>query len=72
VSDLDVSRAERWPIGHAWAYSRRPLRSKGSPMAYAQLSRVRMQYFERGHGPEHVVFVHGYQASCSGMSTLGE
>lgn len=33
-------------------------------MAYAQLSRVRMQYFERGHGPERVVFVHGYQASA--------
>lgn len=32
-------------------------------MPHAQLSRVRMQYFERGHGPELVVFVHGYQAS---------
>jgi 3-oxoadipate enol-lactonase len=32
-------------------------------MPYAQLSRVRMHYFERGHGRENVVFVHGYQAS---------
>ncbi len=32
-------------------------------MPYAQLSRVRMHYYERGHGPETVVFVHGFQAS---------
>lgn len=32
-------------------------------MPYAQLTRVRMHYFERGHGPETVVFVHGFQAS---------
>lgn len=32
-------------------------------MPYAQLSRVRMHYYERGSGPEHVVFVHGFQAS---------
>jgi pimeloyl-ACP methyl ester carboxylesterase len=33
-------------------------------MPYAQLSRVRMEYYERGHGPENVVFVHGSQASA--------
>jgi len=32
-------------------------------MPYAQLSRVRMHYFEHGSGPEEVVFVHGFQAS---------
>jgi len=33
-------------------------------MPYVQLSRVRMQYFEHGHGPEVVVLVHGFQASA--------
>jgi branched-chain amino acid transport system permease protein len=33
-------------------------------MPYAQLSRVRMHYFEYGTGPELVVFVHGFQASA--------
>ena len=32
-------------------------------MPYAQLSRVRMHYYEHGSGPEQVVFVHGFQAS---------
>lgn len=32
-------------------------------MPYAQLSKVRMQYYEHGAGPEQVVFVHGFQAS---------
>ena len=32
-------------------------------MPHAQLSRVRQHYYERGHGPERVVFVHGFQAS---------
>lgn len=32
-------------------------------MPYAQLSRVRMHYYEHGTGPEQVVFVHGFQAS---------
>ena len=33
-------------------------------MAFAQLSRVRLEYFPHGHGPEKVVFIHGYQASA--------
>ncbi len=33
-------------------------------MAIAQLSEVRLEYFEHGHGPEAVVLVHGYQASA--------
>lgn len=33
-------------------------------MALAQLSEVRLEYFEQGHGPEVVVLVHGYQASA--------
>lgn len=32
-------------------------------MPHAQLSNVRLRYFERGHGPERVVFIHGFQAS---------
>lgn len=32
-------------------------------MPHAQLARVRQHYYERGHGPERVVFVHGFQAS---------
>jgi len=33
-------------------------------MAFAQLGRVRLEYFPAGHGPEKVVFVHGFQASA--------
>lgn len=33
-------------------------------MPFAQLSRVRLHYFEYGNGPEVVVFIHGFQASA--------
>jgi branched-chain amino acid transport system permease protein len=33
-------------------------------MTFAQLSRVRIEYFEHGRGPETVVFIHGFQASA--------
>jgi pimeloyl-ACP methyl ester carboxylesterase len=33
-------------------------------MALAQLSKVRLEYFPHGDGPERVVFVHGFQASA--------
>ncbi|HLI67132.1 MAG TPA: alpha/beta hydrolase [Caulobacteraceae bacterium] len=33
-------------------------------MAFAQLSRVRLEYFPHGDGPERVVFIHGFQASA--------
>lgn len=33
-------------------------------MAFVQLPEVRLEYFEHGHGPRTVVFVHGYQASA--------
>jgi len=33
-------------------------------MAFAQLSKVRLEYFPHGDGPERVVFVHGFQASA--------
>lgn len=33
-------------------------------MPHLQLSRVRMHYFEYGHGPEVVLFIHGFQASA--------
>jgi pimeloyl-ACP methyl ester carboxylesterase len=33
-------------------------------MAFAQLSKVRLEYFPHGGGPERVVFVHGFQASA--------
>lgn len=33
-------------------------------MAFAQLSRVRLEYVEAGHGPEKVLFIHGFQASA--------
>jgi branched-chain amino acid transport system permease protein len=33
-------------------------------MAFAQLSTVRLEYFEHGSGPEKVVFIHGFQASA--------
>jgi pimeloyl-ACP methyl ester carboxylesterase len=33
-------------------------------MALAQLSKVKLEYFPLGHGPERIVFVHGFQASA--------
>ena len=33
-------------------------------MAFAQLSKVRLEYLPHGHGPERVVFIHGFQASA--------
>lgn len=33
-------------------------------MPHVQLSRVRMHYYEYGHGSEVVVFIHGFQASA--------
>ena len=33
-------------------------------MALAQLSKVRLEYFPHGQGPERVVFIHGFQASA--------
>jgi pimeloyl-ACP methyl ester carboxylesterase len=33
-------------------------------MAFAELSKVRLEYFAHGEGPERVVFVHGFQASA--------
>ncbi|HEY1427059.1 MAG TPA: alpha/beta hydrolase [Caulobacteraceae bacterium] len=33
-------------------------------MAIAQLSKVRLEYFLHGDGPERVVFIHGFQASA--------
>ena len=33
-------------------------------MSFVQLDSVRLEYFRYGHGPEHVVLVHGYQASA--------
>jgi len=33
-------------------------------MAFAQLSKVRLEYFPRGEGPERVVLIHGFQASA--------
>lgn len=32
-------------------------------MPFAQLSRARLHYYQRGSGPRRVVFVHGFQAS---------
>ena len=34
-------------------------------MAFAQLSKVRLEYFKHGHGQERVVFIHGFQASAA-------
>ena len=34
-------------------------------MAFAQLSRVRLEYFQHGEGPERVVLIHGFQASAA-------
>jgi hypothetical protein len=33
-------------------------------MALAQLSKVQLEYFPHGHGPERIVFIHGFQASA--------
>ena len=33
-------------------------------MAIAQLSKVRLEYYPHGEGPERVVFIHGFQASA--------
>jgi len=33
-------------------------------MAFAQLSKVRLEYFPHGDGPERVVLIHGFQASA--------
>ena len=33
-------------------------------MTIAQLSKVRLEYFPHGEGPERVVFIHGFQASA--------
>jgi pimeloyl-ACP methyl ester carboxylesterase len=33
-------------------------------LAFAQLSKVRLEYFQHGQGPERVVFIHGFQASA--------
>ena len=30
----------------------------------AQLSRIRLEYFEHGHGPHRVLLVHGFEASA--------
>ncbi|HUO11598.1 MAG TPA: alpha/beta hydrolase [Caulobacteraceae bacterium] len=34
-------------------------------MPFAQLSKVRLEYFTHGQGPERVVFIHGFQASAT-------
>jgi len=33
-------------------------------MPFAQLAKVRLEYFAHGRGPEKVVFIHGFQASA--------
>ena len=33
-------------------------------MAFAELSKVKLEYFPHGEGPERVVFIHGFQASA--------
>ncbi|MFI4936137.1 MAG: alpha/beta fold hydrolase [Caulobacterales bacterium] len=33
-------------------------------MAFAQLSKVRLEYIQHGHGPERVLLIHGFQASA--------
>jgi pimeloyl-ACP methyl ester carboxylesterase len=33
-------------------------------MAFAQLSKVRLEYFSHGSGPEQILFIHGFQASA--------
>ena len=34
-------------------------------MAFAQLSKVQLEYFPHGEGPERVVLIHGFQASAA-------
>ena len=34
-------------------------------MAFAQLSKVRLEYFQHGEGPQRVVLIHGFQASAA-------
>lgn len=34
------------------------------PVAFARLSKVRLEYFPHGRGPEKVLFLHGFQASA--------
>src|ERR1700722_6179760 len=34
-------------------------------MTFAQLSKVRLEYFQHGEGPERVVLIHGFQASAA-------
>ena len=34
-------------------------------MAFAQLSKVQLEYFQHGEGPERVVLIHGFQASAA-------
>ena len=34
-------------------------------MTIAQLSKVELEYFQHGHGPERVVLIHGFQASAA-------
>lgn len=33
-------------------------------MALAQLSKVRIEYFPHGEGPERILFIHGFSASA--------
>jgi pimeloyl-ACP methyl ester carboxylesterase len=33
-------------------------------MSFAQLSKIRLEYFLHGHGPERILFIHGFQASA--------
>src|SRR5689334_6771306 len=33
-------------------------------MSFAQLSKVRLEYFSHGQGPERILFIHGFQASA--------
>ena len=34
-------------------------------MAFAQLSKVRLEYFQHGEGAERVLLIHGFQASAA-------
>jgi branched-chain amino acid transport system permease protein len=34
-------------------------------MAFAQLSKVQLEYFQHGQGPERVLLIHGFQASAA-------
>jgi hypothetical protein len=31
-------------------------------MTFARISKVQLEYFERGSGPERVLLIHGFQA----------